>query len=100
MAATVTVLYPAGAKFNMDYYLSTHMPLVKEKWGPDGLTSYKVLKFNDNAPYSVQATLEFESLEAFQKAAGGPHTAEILGDVPNFSDKEPVLMPASIVGSS
>jgi hypothetical protein len=26
----------------MDYYLSTHMPLVQEKWGPHGLKSWKV----------------------------------------------------------
>lgn len=39
--ATVTVVYPQGAKFNMDYYKSTHMPLVQEKWGSMGLTSCK-----------------------------------------------------------
>ena len=31
----VSVLYPAGAgkKFNMEYYLGTHMPMVRSKLG-------------------------------------------------------------------
>jgi hypothetical protein len=39
--ATVTVVYPQGVKFNMDYYKSTHMPLVQKKWGSYGLNSCK-----------------------------------------------------------
>lgn len=84
----------------MDYYLSSHMPMVMKAWGPEGMTSWKVLKFGDDAPYSVQATLEWKSMEAFQKAAQGPKTKEVMGDVPNFSDKEPTLMPAEVVGTS
>ena len=32
----VSVLYPntAGCKFNMDYYLTQHMPMVQQKLGP------------------------------------------------------------------
>lgn len=26
--ATISVLYPAGTKFDLDYYMATHMPLV------------------------------------------------------------------------
>lgn len=98
--ATVTVLYPADAKFDMDYYMSSHMPLVQKRWGPEGLTSWKVLKFGDGASKSVQATLEFESPAKFHAAAGGEHTAEIMGDVKNFSDKEPELMMGEVVGTS
>lgn len=100
MAAQVTVLYPAGAKFDMPYYLNSHMPLVEKRWGPAGLTGYHVLQFNADAPYCVQATLYFKTMEDFKKAAGGEHTAEVMGDVKNFSDKEPVLMPGEVVGSA
>lgn len=100
MPATVTVVYPQGAKFNMDYYLSSHMPLVQKRWAQYNLQSWKVLKFNDDAPYTVQATLEFGSLNDFQSAASGPEAKEVLGDVPNFSDKEPVIMAGDVVGTS
>ncbi|PPJ58264.1 hypothetical protein CBER1_07311 [Cercospora berteroae] len=99
-AATVTVVYPQGAKFNMDYYKSTHMPLVQEKWGKFGLKSWKVLKFPDDAAYTVQATLEWDSISDFQNAATSPEAKEVLGDVPNFSDKEPVILAGEVQFSS
>jgi len=98
--ATATVIYPKGTTFNMDYYKKTHMPLVMEKWGPHGLKSWKVLQFGDDAPYTVQATLEFGSMEDFQKAGGSPEAKEVMGDVKNFSDKDPVIMAGPIVASS
>jgi len=99
--AQVTVLYPSGdgATFDMEYYLAKHMPLVMSKWKESGLTGYSVLKFSEGAPYAVQATLNFSSLADFHKAAGGEHTAEIMGDVKNFSNKEPTLMPAEVMGA-
>ncbi|GAB7349215.1 hypothetical protein MBLNU459_g8379t2 [Dothideomycetes sp. NU459] len=97
---THQILYPKGAKFDMDYYLSTHMPLAQKHWAPLGMTSYKVLKFGDDQPYSVQATLEWPSVDAFVKATQAPATKEILGDVPNFSDKQPTIIPGEIVGTS
>ena len=100
MGGTVTVVYPQGAKFNMDYYMSTHMPLVAKHWNSYGLQSWKVLKFGDDSPYCVQATLEWDSLDSFNKAASSDSASEVLGDIKNFSDKDPVLMPGEIVGTS
>ena len=100
MPATVTVVYPQGAKFNMDYYMSTHMPLVQKKWGEFGLNSWKVVKFGDDAPYCVQATLEWGDVSEFNKAANSDSAKEVLGDIPNFSDKDPVIMPGDVVGTS
>lgn len=41
-AAHVSVLYPRDATFNMEYYLATHMPLVKKSWTRYGLKKYIV----------------------------------------------------------
>lgn len=76
------------------------MPLVQKHWGQYGLQSWKVLKFGDDAPYCVQATLEWGSLSEFQKAATSDSAKEVLGDVPNFSDKDPILMSGDVVGTS
>ncbi|EME88131.1 uncharacterized protein MYCFIDRAFT_148752 [Pseudocercospora fijiensis CIRAD86] len=98
--ASVTVVYPAGGTFNMDYYKSTHMPLVQEKWAKYGLKSWKVVKFPDDSPYSVQATLEWDNIKQFQDAASGPEAKDVLGDVPNFSNKDPVIMAGEVVLTS
>ena len=95
--ATVTVLYPQGADFKMDYYKTSHMPMVQKHWAQYGLKSWKVLQFGDDAPYCVQATLEWDKMEDFQTAANSPEAKTVLGDIPNFSDKQPVLMPGHVV---
>ena len=79
--------------------MSTHLPLVQKKWTEYGLKSWKVLKFGSDVPYSVQATLEWDSMESFQKAVQSESAGEVLGDIKNFSDKDPVLMAGEIVGS-
>ena len=100
--ATITILYPTGsdATFDMSYYLNSHMPLVKELWGPEGLTGYKVTKFADpSQPYAVQCLLEFKSADEFQAAVKGQNTAKVMGDVPNFSNKQPLIMLGEFQGS-
>lgn len=32
----------------------------------------------------------------FQKAASGPEAKTVLGDIPNFSDKDPVIVTGSV----
>lgn len=76
------------------------MPLVQKHWTQYGLKSWKVLKFGDDSPYAVQATLEWGSLDDFKKAATSDSAKEVLGDVPNFSNKDPVLMSGEVVGTS
>lgn len=100
MPATINVLYTQGTKFNLDYYLSTHMPLVQGKWTQYGLKSWKVLKYPDDAPYSIQATLEFGSLDEFHKAAAGPEHSDIVGDIKNFADKDPLFLTGDVIATS
>ncbi|KAI0155119.1 hypothetical protein GGR57DRAFT_464124 [Xylariaceae sp. FL1272] len=86
----MTVIYPAGTKFDMDYYLATHMPLVQKQWAPQGLKAWKVHEYTTpDAAYTVQAILEWESKEACDKAQTTSEGAVVFGDVSNFSDKTP-----------
>ncbi|KAL9097815.1 MAG: hypothetical protein Q9165_000141 [Trypethelium subeluteriae] len=94
--STVTVLYPTGGTFNMDYYISSHMPMVQKNLGSSGLTGWRVTKNTGTPsgaepPYAVTCELYLDSLEEFQKGMG-THGSEIMGDIPNFSDKEPILL--------
>lgn len=90
----ITVMYPAGAetKFDLDYYLSKHIPLLKERWTPLGLSHVQVVKGigkpDGSAPdYQMMALLTFGSLDDF-KAAGKAHGREIFADIANFTDAQ------------
>ena len=93
----VSVMYPAaaGASFDMDYYLKTHVPLVGTRWKNCGLREAKVLSGvgapGGGAPtYSVIALLTFDSAADFDQAVAR-HGAEVIGDIPNFSSVQPVI---------
>ncbi|WP_134499687.1 EthD family reductase [Microvirga pakistanensis] len=93
----IAALYPndPGSSFDHDYYLQTHIPLVKERWGPMGLEDVRLLRgihAPDGSPatYQVIALLTFRSMQDFQQAAEA-HAQEVLGDIPNFTSVQPVL---------
>ena len=94
----VSVLYPksgAGGRFDRDYYLQTHIPLVKERWTGMGLENVQLLRAlgtpdGSESPYQVVALLSFRSIEDFQAAAAA-HAPEIFADIPNFTDVQPVV---------
>ena len=98
MAITITVLYPntKGSRFDVEYYVHSHIPLVEERWGDKGLTSVKLLKGAGTAdpatppPYQVIAVPGFESLQAFQ-AAAKESGAAVMGDIANFTDVTPIV---------
>lgn len=90
----VTVMYPSGAgtRFDMDYYLGKHMPLVSERWTAKGLHDYTIVTGigtpdGGAPPFQVMALLRFASIEAF-RAAAAEDGAEIFGDIPNFTDTQ------------
>lgn len=93
----VSVMYPAGAgaKFDMDYYRKTHVPMVGARWSDCGLREVKILTGagapGGGAPtYSVIALLTFNSAADFNQAVAR-NGAEIIGDIPNFSSVQPVI---------
>jgi len=93
----VGVFYPSnpGGKFDMKYYLEKHIPMVKQKCGPalkNVAVEQGVAGGQPGAPitYSVIAHLSFDSVDAFQSAFG-PNAPQILGDVPNYTDIQPIV---------
>lgn len=102
--STVTVLYPANAKFDMDYYLKKHMPLVSDRWGSFGLKAWYItdLRSVPDQQYSVQATLVWDApeggLEGFKKGAEA-HGPEVMGDVANFSSEAPTIIQGGVVAN-
>ncbi len=97
MTITVTVMYPntPGSKFDMDYYLGSHFDLVGKLWGPKLLSARAVKGVatpdpDTPPPYQIMAILELESTEDLQ-ALVEEHGAEVMGDIPNFTDVAPIV---------
>ena len=99
----ISVMYPynPGSRFDMAYYRDKHMPLVKARMG-DALKFYTVDKgVSGGAPgspatYAAAGHLHCDSVEAFQKGFG-PHTKEIMGDIPNYTDIAPLIQISEVV---
>jgi uncharacterized protein (TIGR02118 family) len=93
----VSVFYPneAGKKFDLDYYCAKHIPLVREKLGAACKQIAVESGLSGGAPGSpakfiAMGHMYFDSVEAYQ-AAFAPHSAEIMGDIPNYSDIQPSI---------
>lgn len=92
------VSYPnkPGARFDEEYYLAKHMPMVQEKMGKYGMKSWSIDKGlggmapGSPAEYVIQAHLLFENVEGLQ-AGMGTEAPAILADIPNYTDIQPVI---------
>ncbi len=97
----VSVFYPnaPGATFDMAYYTSKHLPLVQRRVGTcKGVSAERGLAGGapGSAPtYIAIGHLLFDSVESFQSGFN-PHAAEILADVPNYTNTQPVIQISDI----
>lgn len=98
----VSILYPnkPGSRFDIDYYLKVHMPLaikllepalkrVSVEIGVSGATP------DQPSPFAAIVGFTCESVRAFSDAFL-PHAAELQGDIPNYTDIEPVIQISEI----
>ncbi|MBY0581952.1 MAG: EthD family reductase [Sphingomonas sp.] len=100
----VSVMYgtqPDG-HFDWDYYNAKHIPLVRDAYGPTGLETIQVLKGMDipgggPARYVAIALLGFTDMAAVQASMGGVRTAEVMGDIANFTNIEPLRQISELV---
>ena len=102
----VSVMYPNGldARFDQAYYQERHMPMVKRLMGdyckyytvdgalPAGSAGSAAME----APYIAMGHLYCDSLEDFQ-AGFGPHTQEIMGDIPNYTNLQPLIQMSRVL---
>jgi uncharacterized protein (TIGR02118 family) len=93
----VNIFYPnqEGGRFDLEYYLTTHMPMAIEKLG----SSLKGVSIEHGVSgtqpgtqpaYVVMCNYTFDSVEAFL-AAFIPHAQALQGDIPNYTDIEPAI---------
>jgi uncharacterized protein (TIGR02118 family) len=93
----VSVLYPnnEGARFDIDYYCTKHLPMVRQKLGAACKGAAVEQGIAGATPGSRPAFiamghLYFDSIQAFQTAFG-PHAEAIMADIPNYTDIQPTI---------
>ena len=93
----VSVFYPntAGCKFDMNYYVNQHMPMVQQKLGAACKRMAVEEGIAGGAPgapaaYVAMGHLYFDSTDAFQTAFT-PHAPAIMADIPNYTNIEPTI---------
>ncbi len=98
----VSILYPnkPGSRFDFDYYLKKHMPMSLELLGPAIKRVSIERGIEGTQPGSHPAFVALchfvcESREAFE-AAFLPNAAVLLGDMPRYTDIEPVIQMSEI----
>lgn len=96
--ATLSVVYPRspGARFDYDYYQNKHLPLAGRRWADSGLTGGEALLGRSAAdgsepPYFAIGIIHFDSDAALNAALTGEHAPEVMGDIRNFTDVQPVV---------
>ncbi|CAI6331740.1 unnamed protein product [Periconia digitata] len=99
-AATITCLYPKTPNFffNVDYYLSTHIPLAKELWGPLGMTGVSVAEVDGESGYAYNITIQFKDLESWKAVLQHESSKRLGEDGKNYTNVEPVFIASKIIG--
>jgi uncharacterized protein (TIGR02118 family) len=101
----ISVLYPnePGKKFDHDYYVNTHMKLVRDRLAGFGVVRTEVDRGvaggapGTSAPYVAIGHVYVNTLEGFQKGMG-QHGQEIMADIANYTNIQPQMQISEIIG--
>lgn len=98
----VSVFYAnsPGVRFDMDYYIERHMPLVQTKSGvacqrvevDQGLAGGAP---GTTAPYVAIGHIFYETAEDFQSVFAR-HGEALLADIPNFTNVQPLIQISAV----
>ena len=100
----ITVLYPKSAadNFDLDYYINTHTPLLKNLLGPEGMIKVELEEGiaggapGSDATYTIICGIFFPDPETLEKAME-IHGLELLSDIPNFTSVVPTMQVSRVI---
>ena len=99
----VSVLYPNGNghNFDMDSYCNKHVPMVMGLLAEsvkNGAVEKGLAGSMPGSPaaYLAMGHLYFDTIEDFEKSFG-PNAEKIMGDLPNFTNTEPVVQISEVM---
>lgn len=99
----VTVLYPngEGKKFDMNYYVNKHIPLVQHLFG-DAMKGASIDKGiaggapDAPVPYLAIGYLYFENISSYEDGLK-PNLEKIQADIPKYTNITPVIQISEVV---
>ena len=99
----VSIMYPfqEGKTFNIEYYETTHMPMVAKFLGSN-LVKYTIEKGvasgipNQPLPYLAIGIFYVKNLDQYQKAIN-PNLDAIRADIPNYTNVAPIILVSEVV---
>ncbi|GAB3383519.1 EthD family reductase [Spongiibacter taiwanensis] len=92
----VQVMYPQSEKFDWEYYIPVHMGMVQEKMKP---LKWFVMKGAEGIippTYQAIAFMVFEN-QANWEAIFAQTSAELLADIPMYTDAQPTIQVSEIL---
>ena len=92
----LAIVYPHGTRFDMDYYINRHMAGAHQLLGPYGLVRVEVDRPLEQGPFVCIGYFYFETLDGLQRGMQA-RSAELIADVPNYTDVTPQLQIGEIV---
>jgi len=101
----ISILYPNNpdSRFDLPYYLDTHMPMSIRLLGAHpGFRGVSVEQGlggampGSAAAYIVMCHFLFDSQDSFM-AAFMPHAAVLQGDMPNYTDIDPIIQVSDVL---
>lgn len=100
----VTVLYPneEGKKFDQEYYMNSHIPMVHRLFDPVGMVRVEIDKGvsgpDPSAPpaFIMIGHLYFNTVEEVHTAFT-THAKEVMGDIPNYTDIQPQIQISEVL---
>lgn len=83
----VTYAGPADSRFDREYYVEQHLPLVLRAWEPHGLLSVAAF-FPASKAAGTLAVCEcrFSDERAIEQSFAAPETAGVMADLRHFTD--------------
>jgi uncharacterized protein (TIGR02118 family) len=99
----VSIIYPneEGKKFNWDYYMDKHVPMLKSVLG-DSLNVISIDKGiagrapGSSVPYLAMCHMYFKSMASF-KNSFVPNSEKLGKDVPNYTDIQPIVQISEVL---
>ncbi len=99
----IAAVYPRtpGKKFDLNYYLNTHLPMVQKKFGPYGLRKIEVdngltTHTGGESPFFAIGYLYFDTLADFQKAYKAVGS-DVVSNISKYTDVKPMIQVGEII---
>lgn len=106
MSFKVTILYPSkdDTTFNMKYFRENHVPRAEKIYKPMGLLKWELIDAGprldgQKQPFGVISILTFKDRESWVAAGKNPDLGELMNDVPNYCNTEPIFIGGELIAS-